>query len=301
MGRDKRELSKTYQIDREESGGLFMFDEEKQQRRIKERMKRIRNKLLILSGKGGVGKSTVAVNLAWALSKEGMKVGLLDVDIHGPNVPKMLALEGMHLTGSEKNIEPISGGENLKVVSISFLLNSSEAPVIWRGPLKMTVIRQFLSDVNWGELDYLIIDAPPGTGDEPLSVCQLIRDITGAIIVTTPQELSLFDVKKSINFAKELNVPLIGIVENMSDFVCPYCKKRIEIFKSRGGERLARNFNIPFLGSIPIDPEIVNASDSGKPFLSINSEAESRGRFEKIVKEVLRITTQSSGIKYGEN
>jgi ATP-binding protein involved in chromosome partitioning len=263
---------------------------EQQQKRADKKMEKIKNKFLILSGKGGVGKSTIAVNLAWTLSQKGMKVGLLDVDIHGPNVPKMLGLEGKQLISSGKTIEPASVGNNLKVISIAFLLSSSDAPVIWRGPLKMTAIRQFLSDVNWGELDYLIIDAPPGTGDEPLSVCQLIKNITGAIIVTTPQEISLLDVKKSINFVKQLNVPLTGIIENMSGFICPHCGKKTDIFKVGGGKRVADELNIPFLGDIPLEPGIVKASDEGKPFMKLALETESKRKFEEIISRIIEIT-----------
>ena len=263
---------------------------EEQGKRVNERMSRIKNKLLVLSGKGGVGKSTVAVNLAWALSQKGMKVGILDVDIHGPNVPKMLGLEGIHLTGSGQSIEPASLNDNLKVISIAFMLDSPDTPVIWRGPLKMTVIRQFLADVNWGGLDYLIIDAPPGTGDEPLSVCQLIKDVTGAIIVTTPQEISLLDVKKSISFVKQLNVPITGIIENMSGFICPHCGKSVDIFKTGGGQRMAHSLKIPFLGSIPIEPGIVEASDEGKPFLSRNAETEGGKKLNEIVNKIIGIT-----------
>ncbi len=263
---------------------------EEQGKRVNERMSIIKSKFLVLSGKGGVGKSTVAVNLAWALSQKDMKVGLLDVDIHGPNVPKMLGLENVHLTGSEESIEPASLGNNLKVISIAFLLDSPDTPVIWRGPLKMTVIRQFLADVHWGRLDYLIVDAPPGTGDEPLSVCQLIKDVTGAIIVTTPQEISLLDVKKSISFIKQLNVPLTGIIENMSGFVCPHCGGSVNIFKTGGGERIASTLGIPFLGSIPIEPGIVEASDEGKPFLSLGAETEAGRKFTEVVGKIIGIT-----------
>jgi ATP-binding protein involved in chromosome partitioning len=211
------------------------------------------------------------------------------VDIHGPNVPKMLHLEGKHLMNSGETIEPASLG-NLKVISIAFLLDSPDIPIIWRGPLKMTAIRQFLSDVNWEELDYLIIDAPPGTGDEPLSVCQLIKDITGAIIVTTPQEISLLDVKKSISFIKQLNVPITGIIENMSGFICPHCGKATNIFKNGGGKRIADELNIPFLGSIPLEADIVKASDEGSPFMNLDSGIESKKKFEKIVNKVIKIT-----------
>jgi ATP-binding protein involved in chromosome partitioning len=266
---------------------------EEQQQRVDERMKKVKNKLLVLSGKGGVGKSTVAVNLAWTLSQKNMKVGLLDVDIHGPNVPKMLGLEGTHLTSSGEVIEPAFVGNSLKVISIAFLLDSPDVPIIWRGPLKMTAIRQFLSDVNWGELDYLVIDAPPGTGDEPLSVCQLIKDITGAIIVTTPQEVSLLDVKKSISFIKKLNVQLIGIIENMSGFICPGCGKKTDIFKTGGGKRIAEELNIPFLGSIPLEGDIVKASDEGKPFMNLDSRIESKEKFEEIVNKIIMITKKN--------
>ena len=264
---------------------------EEQEQRVNERMGRIKSKLLVLSGKGGVGKSTVAVNLAWALSQKGMKVGILDVDIHGPNVPKMLGLEDVHLTGSQESIEPASLGNNLKVISIAFLLNSPDTPVIWRGPLKMIAIRQFLSDVNWGELDYLIIDAPPGTGDEPLSVCQLIKDVTGAIIVTTPQEISILDVKKSISFVKQLNVSITGIIENMSGFICPHCGKSVDIFKTGGGQRMASALKIPFLGSVPIEPSIVEASDEGKPFLSRDAKTEGRRKFNEIVDKIMDMSS----------
>jgi ATP-binding protein involved in chromosome partitioning len=263
---------------------------EKQQQRADERMKKIKNKLLVLSGKGGVGKTTIAVNLAWTLSKKNMRVGILDVDIHGPNVPKMLGLDETHLVSSGEVIEPAATGNNLKVVSMAFLLGSPDVPVIWRGPLKMTAIRQFLSDANWGELDYLVIDAPPGTGDEPLSVCQLIKDITGAIIVTTPQEVSLLDVRKSISFIEKLNVRLIGIVENMSGFVCPGCGKKTDIFKTGGGKRIAEELKIPFLGSIPLEGDIVKASDEGKPFMDLDSKIECKKKFEEIVEKIIAIT-----------
>jgi Mrp family chromosome partitioning ATPase len=271
-----------------------------QEQRIYERMKKIKNKLLVLSGKGGVGKTTVAVNLAWALSQRNMKVGVLDVDIHGPNVPKMLGLEETHLVSSKGFIDPASLGRNLKVISMAFLLDSPDVPVIWRGPLKMTAIRQFLSDVNWGKLDYLVVDAPPGTGDEPLSVCQLIKDISGAIIVTTPQEVSLIDVKKSISFIKKLNVPITGVVENMSGFVCPHCGKTTDIFKTGGGKRIAEELNIPFLGSIPLEPKIVETSDRGKPFMDLKSEGESKQKFEEIVERIIEITKKRE-IEYAED
>ena len=260
---------------------------EEQEKRAWENLSKIKNKLLVLSGKGGVGKSTIAVNLAWALAQRDNRVGLLDIDIHGPNVPKMLGLEGVKLAGSEESIEPAKVDENLKVMSIAFLLESVDSAVIWRGPLKMTVIRQFLADVNWGALDYLIVDAPPGTGDEPLSICQLIKDVTGAIVVTTPQEVSLLDVRKSINFLKQLNVPLVGIIENMSGLICPHCHKKIELFKTGGGKMMAERMNLSLLGSIPLEPAIVEACDAGKPFLSLERESEARKKIERIVDRIV--------------
>ncbi len=245
----------------------------KQDRRLKEHMSHIRYKIIVISGKGGVGKTTVAVNLAYGLAVKGNKVGILDVDIHGPNIAKMLGIEREKLSGSKLGIEPVKVTSGLKAVSLALLLENEEQPVIWRGPLKMMTIKQFLADVNWGELDYLIIDSPPGTGDEPLSVCQLIPDISGALIVTTPQEVAILDSRKAVNFAKQVKVPVLGIIENMSGFVCPHCKKEIDLFGKGGGEKSASNLDVPFLGRIPIEPEIVKSGDSGKPLLSIKEDS----------------------------
>jgi len=239
-----------------------------QEKRLNDNMNRIKHKLIVISGKGGVGKTTVAVNLAYGLAMNGHKVGILDVDIHGPNIAKMLGVEGAKLVGSQSGgIEPIEVLPNLKAVSIAFMVDSPDKPIIWRGPLKMITIKQFLSDVNWGELDYLIIDSPPGTGDEPLSVCQLISDIDGAIIVTTPQDVAILDSRKTVLFAQTLKVKVVGIIENMSGFICPHCGKRTDLFKSGGGEKSAKELKVPFLGRIPIEPEIVASGDSGKPYI----------------------------------
>lgn len=248
----------------------------------------IRKKIMVMSGKGGVGKTTISVNLAYALALKDYKIGLLDVDIHGPNVVKLLGIENEKLTNSgDSKINPIKLLSNLKVISTASMLENSDTPVIWRGPLKMKIISQFLKDVNWGKLDYLIIDSPPGTGDEPLSVAQLIKDLSGAIVVTTPQEVAMLDSRKSIQFAKKLNIPYIGVIENMSGFICPYCGKEINLFNKGGGEKAAAELGIDFLGDIPIDKEIVDLSDSGRAFIKYGNK--NSIAFKKIEKVVSRI------------
>jgi len=247
----------------------------------------VKHKIVVMSGKGGVGKSTVAVNLSIAFSMRGIEVGLIDCDIYGPSVPKMLGIEGERLLGSEGGgIQPVILPPHLKVMSMGFLLSDKDSPVIWRGPLKMTAIRQFLEDVNWGNLDYLIIDLPPGTGDEPLSIAQLLPQIDGAVIVTTPQDVALVSVRKSINFARKLNMPVIGLIENMSGFVCPHCGKPTPIFKTGGGQKACKDLGVPFLGCLPIDTKIVECGDSGKPFMSEHPNTLSAKTFGEIVKRI---------------
>jgi len=253
---------------------------------LKRRLCRIRHKLLVLSGKGGVGKSTVAVNLAVSLSLSGRRVGLLDIDIHGPSVPRMMGLNGRQVRSTGDALLPVELN-GLRVMSLGFLLPREEDAVIWRGPLKMGLIKQFLKDVEWGELDYLVVDAPPGTGDEPLSVCQLIDDADGAVIVATPQEVALSAVRKSVTFCRQLRLPVLGIVENMSGFVCPHCGRSTEIFKTGGGERLARECGVPFLGRIPIDPAVGEACDGGTPFVGRSRSSETAKAFEKMVARLL--------------
>ena len=236
---------------------------QERKRRLTERMGQIKHKLIVLSGKGGVGKSTVAAYLATSLAQRGKSVGLLDTDIHGPSIPKMLGIEDQRITLRNEAVVPANVSGNLKVMSIAFLLQSKRDAVIWRGPLKMGIIEEFLANVDWGPLDYLIIDSPPGTGDEPLSVCQLIPSLDGALVIATPQEIALADVEKSIAFCGQINIPVVGVVENMSGFVCPHCGGTVDVFKSGGAERLAMEMNVPFLGRLPMVPEVVDACDRG--------------------------------------
>ena len=262
---------------------------------LKENLSNIKNKFIVISGKGGVGKTTVAVNLAYSLVLKGYKVGLLDVDIHGPNVVKLLGIESEKLTSDENSkINPVELFDNLKVISTASILESSDTPVIWRGPLKMKMINQFLRDVNWGKLDYLIIDSPPGTGDEPLSVTQLIPDLKGAIVVTTPQEVALLDSRKSVQFAKQLKISYIGIIENMSGLICPYCKREIDLFKKGGGRKAALELGVEFLGSIPLEPDIVKLSDEGKVFVKYRDESTASKRFGEIVEKIEAVAKAKS-------
>ena len=255
--------------------------------KINKNMSFIKKKIAVISGKGGVGKTTVAVNLAYGLAAKKNNVGILDIDIHGPNIAKMLNIETDKLTVSEKGISPIEVLPNLKAVSLALTGLNEDQPIIWRGPMKTNVIKQFLNDVNWGELDYLIIDSPPGTGDELLSICQFIENIDGAVIVTTPQEVSILDSKKSIGFAKTMKLPVIGIIENMSGLLCPHCGKTIDLFGSGGGEKASKDFSIPFLGKIPIEPEIVKLCDSGKPFISYKKGTATADIMDKIIEKII--------------
>ena len=259
------------------------------ERRLRGRMSRIKRKILVLSGKGGVGKSTVAVNLAMSLALAGKKVGLLDADIHGPSIPKLLGLERLGPTVMGDSLLPVVFEDRLKVMSLGFFLSGASEAVIWRGPMKMGMIRQFLRDVEWGDLDFLVIDLPPGTGDEPLSVCQLIENPDGAVVVTTPQEVALADVRRSIDFCRQLNTPVIGVVENMSGFICPHCGKNTDVFKSGAGEAMAAEMNVPFLGKVPIDPDITRSCDSGRPFVQHYAQSNTAIAFARIAKPILEM------------
>jgi len=254
---------------------------------LKENMSRIKHKILVLSNKGGVGKRSVAVNLACSLSEKGYKVGILDADLHGPSVAKMLGFEGKRLKGGPEGIVPMNVTSNLVAVSMASLIETSDAPLIWRGPLKMMALKQFLGEVQWGDLDYLVIDSPPGTGDEPLSICQLIPELEGGIIVTTPQGVALLDSRKCVNFLKNLKIPILGIIENMSGLKCPHCGKNIDLFKSGGGEEAAREFQLTFLGKVPIDLNIVIAADEGKPYICQYKDTETAQIFNMIVEAII--------------
>lgn len=260
---------------------------DQEEKRLNDTLAQIKHKIIVLSGKGGVGKSTVAVNLAAALSEAGYRTGIMDVDIHGPSVPKLLGIDRIPLDNSKNMITPIQYSNKLKVMSIGSIMPDKDEPVIWRGPLKHNAIKQFIMDVEWGDLDYLIVDSPPGTGDEPLSVCHLIKDPDGAVIVTTPQDVSLLDVRKSVTFCKRINLPVLGVVENMSGFQCPHCAGSIDIFKTGGGETMAADMGVPFLGRIPLDPGITAGGDNGKPFASEAGESIPVKNFKSIVEKLI--------------
>ncbi len=239
---------------------------------VEKRLESIKHVLLVLSGKGGVGKSTVAANLAVGLAHRGYSTGLLDIDIHGPSIPGLLGLKKTSIMATEDSMLPVEFGLNLKVMSIGFLLQSSTDAVIWRGPMKYSVIKQFLSKVEWGELDYLVVDSPPGTGDEPLSIAQMIGKKGCAVVVTTPQKVAVDDVRRSISFCRKLDTPVLGIVENMSGFVCPSCGEHHDLFATEGGKILAQETGVPFLGAIPIDGAITMSGDAGTPIIKdVNS------------------------------
>jgi len=257
------------------------------QEKIKENLKNVKHKILVFSGKGGVGKTTMSVNLAFGLAHRGYKTGILDVDIHGPNVGKMLGIESIPVQEDSQVIQPAQVSDNLNFVSLGLFMDQDSA-VIWRGPLKFKAITQFLGDTVWGERDFLIIDAPPGTGDEPLSVCQTIPDIDGSVIITTPQEVSLLDTRRAVTFSRQVNTPVLGIIENMSGFVCPHCGGKVNIFKEGGGRNIALHTNVDFLGSVPLEAEIVAASDKGEPFVNQETAAAKavNGILDKIIKKV---------------
>jgi len=255
--------------------------------RLKKSMARIKHKIVVMSGKGGVGKSTVTVNLATALAMRGFEVGILDADLHGPNIPKMLNIEHEEVMSDEDGLMPVLVPPHMKVMSMAFLLQDPDTPVVWRGPIKMGALRQFVAEVKWGDLDFLLVDLPPGTGDEPLTIAQLLEDADGAIIVTTPQDVALLDSRKSVTFAQALKMPVLGIVENMSGLICPHCHNTIDLFKVGGGERAAEEMGVPFLGRVPLDPNVVLGGDDGSPIVLKDKTNPASKAFDEMVEKVL--------------
>jgi ATP-binding protein involved in chromosome partitioning len=255
--------------------------------KIRDTMGLIKNKFLVLSGKGGVGKSTVAVHLAVALSNRGFMTGLLDIDLHGPSIPKMMGLSGQKVRVEKGLLKPLVFNEKLGIISMASILDDQKTAVIWRGPRKGGAIRQLLGDVLWGPLDFLIIDAPPGTGDESLSIAQLIPDVR-AIVVTTPQQVAIEDVRRSLQFLNKVSLDIVGVIENMSGLVCPHCHQEIDLFKQGGGEALAREWGVPFLGRIPLDPNLVSEADAGRPFFQGHEDSAVIQAFNLIVEQVVK-------------
>ncbi len=257
--------------------------------KLKTTLSRIKHKIVVMSGKGGVGKSTVATNIAVALSLAGKRVGLLDVDVHGPSVPRLLSLEGEQPHIGDQVIEPISWSRNLWVMSLGFMLPSKNDAVIWRGPVKMGLIKQFVQDVDWGDLDYLVVDCPPGTGDEPLTALQTLGHDAHAVIVTTPQGVAVDDVRRSVSFVRQVGNPMLGIVENMSGFACPDCGAVHDIFSSGGGEKLAAEMGVRFLGRIPMDPEVARSGDEGYPLVKVDHDGATAKAMNAVIKPMLEL------------
>ncbi len=263
--------------------------ENPQDAKIQTNMERVSYKIAVMSGKGGVGKSTVSVNLAWALAMRDLQVGIMDADIHGPNLPTMLGVSEERFSGSEHEIEAVEVLANLKAASVGNIGYDRDAALIWRGPMKLALIKQFLADIVWGDLDYLIIDTPPGTGDEALTLGQEIKSMTGIVIVTTPQDVALLDSRKSVDFAQKMNIPVIGIVENMADGAA------LKVFGSGGGERAAAELGVPFLGRVALDPRMVAAGDTGRPFLADHESEEAGRQLQAIVDGIVMYCKGVSG------
>ena len=255
---------------------------------IKDALGRIKHKFIIMSGKGGVGKTSTSVNLSLALSELGYQVGIMDVDLHGPDVPRMLGLSGILDLGPNRKLIPMRYSKTLSAVSVESLTPTKDDAVIWRGPVKFSAIQQFIGDVEWGALDFLLIDAPPGTGDEPLTVAQTVPDAK-AVIVTTPQEVSLADVRKSINFCKIVKMDIFGLIENMSGFACPHCQSVLDLFGSGGGEKTASAADIPFLGAIPFDQRVVACSDAGISYQSQHKDSTVTKAFRSIAEKMAKL------------
>ena len=260
---------------------------------IKQSLGKIKNKIIVMSGKGGVGKTSTSVNLSIALASSGYQVGIMDVDLHGPDVPRMLGLNGMPQLAPSHKLSPLRYSDNLSAISIEPFIPGKDDAIIWRGPLKFSAIRQFIGDVEWGELDFLVIDSPPGTGDEPLTVAQMISDAK-AIIVTTPQEIALADVRKSINFCRAVKMEIFGMIENMSGFNCPHCGELIELFGAGGGERTAKEMGVRFLGRIPFDPGVVTCGDSGTCYQQVHTNSAVARAFSEVSQALAKLVKDRS-------
>ncbi|MBR2254808.1 MAG: Mrp/NBP35 family ATP-binding protein [Candidatus Methanomethylophilaceae archaeon] len=274
------------------AGPLLTEDSIEEETRLRDTLNAIKHVIVVMSGKGGVGKSTVSTNLAASLSMKGYQTGIMDLDITGPNIPKMFGVEDEPLTAENDHLIPVTVPPSLKLMSMAFLLPDKDSPVMWRGPVKMGAVRQFIEDVAWGDLDYLIIDMPPGTGDEALSIAQLIPKADGMVIVTTPQDVALLDSRKSIVFSVQAGIPVIGLIENMSGFVCPHCGETINIFKTGGGEKACKEMNVQFLGRIPLEPSVVESGDSGMPMVLDHPDSASAKAFAGIVDKIIKTVEQ---------
>ncbi len=253
---------------------------------IRSAMQKVKHKIVVLSGKGGVGKTTIATNLAMSYAKRNFASGILDVDIYGPNVPKLLGLEGKHPSADGEHIEPVIGPLGVKVMSMGLLLRHEDDAVAWRGPIVAKAISQFLGNVRWGELDMLVVDLPPGTGDEILSILQMIPDITGVVIVTTPQEVAVLDARRATQLVQKIGTPILGIIENMAEFICPSCGESHKLYGEGAAENAAREYGVDHLGRLPLDPRIIELSDRGTPFVTDNQESSSTTAFEALVEKI---------------
>ncbi|MFI4910485.1 MAG: iron-sulfur cluster carrier protein MrpORP [Sedimentisphaeraceae bacterium JB056] len=270
------------------------------EKKLQDNMAAIGKKILVLSGKGGVGKSTVAANIAMELAQKGYKVGLLDIDFHGPSIPRLTGLTGQKSFGTETELMPVPAGDNLRVMSIAFLLQDDSQAVVWRGPMKYSVIQKLLADTVWGDLDYLVVDAPPGTGDEPLSIAQLVGNNAGAILVTTPQRVAIEDVRRCVTFCKQVFLPIWGIVENMAGFVCPKCEETIDIFGKDGGKQLAEEFNIDLLSRIPMDSQIAAGADEGDSIANSSVSKPVREALDTLINKIVDKTQKKNENKKKE-
>lgn len=265
--------------------------------KVLERMQGIKHVIAVMSGKGGVGKSFIASNLSLTLRKLGFEVGLMDVDFHGPSAPKMLGIRGQRLIATSEGILPAVGPLDLKVISLDFLLPDDDTPVIWRGPIKTSALLQFLTDVYWGPLDFLVIDMPPGTSDEAITVAQEIPKLDGAIFITIPSEVSILVVGRSIAFARRLGMKPLGVIENMSSFYCPDSGKTYKVLGTGTGRRIAEKYGIPFLGEIPLDPRIAEANDEGTPYVLKYPDSPVTKVFDEIASKILEYLKEGNALE----